>query len=346
MMENTQMEEVNTMGGNNGGNGNDVYTCNQVSDACGQTPGVAVEPGIITQMDAGGTGAGPGLYGMGLLADEFDIFADKLEEARTTGKPIGPISGFDVIDRQLCGAFQQGLYVLTGNTGAGKTAFASQIAAQCGCPAMYVSCEMSRLELLRRTAARITKTPLQQFKDPVVCLPAAVLKSKVRKAIQAVPSVYIVDGIEEFASPQYIIERAEGLKVAAGSDHVLVVIDSLHSWAAWLNSEEYERLTQAVASLRKVSARLSCPILLISEQSKAVNRQSAQGSSVGSSSPAGNRVIEYQSESVINLLSGNYDSSTGQTDIKLTFDKNRNGSQGFVLDMKFTGKFQSYEVAP
>ncbi len=135
------------------------------------------------------------------------------------------------------------------------------------------------------------------------------------------------------------------MKAAAGSDHVFVIIDSLHSWAAWIDCDEYERLTRAIASLRKVSARLSCPILLISEQSKAANAAAARGAGYGASSPAGNRAIEYQSESVINLLAAKYDSGTGQTEVTLTFDKNRNNSPGFSLAMRFTGKFQLYEVS-
>ncbi len=148
----------------------------------------AIEPDIISEIVGDGTEAeiGPKLSSLEILADEFDGFADKLEQARISGKPLGPVSGFETIDRQLAGAFQQGLHVLTGNTGAGKTAFASQLAAQCGCPALFVSCEMSGLELLRRTAARVNRVPLHEFKDPKVSPPANVLKAKIRNAAQAV----------------------------------------------------------------------------------------------------------------------------------------------------------------
>jgi len=52
-----------------------------------------------------------------------------------------------------------------GQPGTGKTAFALQVAAQCGFPCLYVTCEMAPLELLRRHTARVTRTYLNRFKS-------------------------------------------------------------------------------------------------------------------------------------------------------------------------------------
>ena len=64
--------------------------------------------------------------------------------------------GLPTLDKNLGGRVAPGLSVIYGGPGIGKTAFALQTAATCGFPALYVSCEMSALELLRRIIARVT----------------------------------------------------------------------------------------------------------------------------------------------------------------------------------------------
>src|SRR5829696_3798503 len=68
-------------------------------------------------------------------------------EAKQSGKPRGPITRIPQLDDVLGGALQPGVHVLHASPGAGKTALALQIAATCGFPALFVTCEMAPLEL-------------------------------------------------------------------------------------------------------------------------------------------------------------------------------------------------------
>lgn len=287
-------------------------------------------------------------YRLDMLCEEFGAFADNIEHARTTGSLIGPITGFDSVDRELCGALYPGLHVVTGNTGAGKTAFCLQVACQCGFPALYVTCEMSALELLRRITARVTETPLHQFKNPREALPAALMKKKVEESIRAAPHLVIADSTLAFWDANAILEEAERLKKTLEFEHILVVIDSLHAWASWLPSEEYDRLNVALKSFRMIAAELKCPVLYIAEQSKAANMSDAQGKGYGSAAPAGFRGIEYGAESLIGLRAKTDEKGKpitdayGVTPVTLTFHKNRNGAAGKPIPMKFDGAFQKF----
>lgn len=285
------------------------------------------------------------------LLKDFEVSVDKLEDARLNGTCLGPTSGFDKIDRELCGGFQPGLHVITGNTGGGKTALCNQIAALCGFPAFYVSCEMSSLEIFRRHIARQTKTPLHKLKDPMQALPASILKEKAMKTVEAISNLVIADATLAIATPEWIRDNAFLTRQGYKSEHILIVIDSLHTWASQFEGQEYDRLAIALDNLRQISVELNCPILLIAEQSKSANRENQKGKDYGSSSPAGFRGIEYGAETVIGLRADTDQQGNlvrienGSIPVTLTFHKNRNGAGSRPFNMYFQGMYQLFEEA-
>lgn len=287
----------------------------------------------------------PTPYRLGDLLGEFDAYAEKLDKARETGIPFGPTSGIDAIDRQLCGSYSPGLHVVMGNTGSGKTAFCLQTACNCGCPALYVSCEMSALELLRRIAARVNEIPLEKFKDPKFALAGKMLKVYARKAVESAPQLVIADATKVFATPEWIRDQAEIIKDTWESERLLIVIDSLNAWTDYLPGEEYERLNFGLAQLRIISSELDCPIIYIAEQNRESNKQHEKA---GANSGAGSRRIEYGGESVMGLYADLNDdkqpviNAFGQTPVTLRFHKNRNGAAAKPIKLLFTGKFMSF----
>ena len=298
----------------------------------------------------------PRAYRLADLLNDFDTFADRIERARATGEPMGPTTGIKKLDRQLCGYMAPGLHILKGDTGAGKTAFALQLAASCQCPALYVSCEMSAQELLRRHTARVTQTHLGRFKDtdpynPDACegqeelppLPAAEAKALARKAVAAAPSLVLIDSTLAFTPPDYLQEEAEALRRDLKAQDVLLVIDSLHSWARGIEGEEYGRLEMAINSLQSLAHTLKAPILCISERTKEANK----GSETGALDGAGHRAIGYGAESVISLTKDKAakPDGFGWKPITLVLDKNRNGPANYRIDLKFHGGFQAFKEA-
>ena len=209
-----------------------------------------------------------------------------------------------------------------------------QIAATCGTPALFVSCEMSPLELLRRITARVTGTFLSRIRSGE--LPPADAMALARRAVDACPSLAVIDATggnspsvehlhEAVASVRAMANRAVGAERQALAEGAVLVIDSGHAWAAGLRGAsmpEYDRLNEAIGGLHALSGASRIAILVTAERSRASMK------SDGMSSTAGTRTWEYRAETVVAMD----DDETGATSgpgvklIKLKMSKNRNGS--------------------
>jgi replicative DNA helicase len=283
----------------------------------------------------------PALYSLSALVDDLATDAEERHRAREAGKPFGPVTGFKGLDAALGSALGVGLHVLHGSPGVGKTAFALQVAALCGCPALYVTCEMAPLELLRRHTARVTGTFLGKFKTGE--LTGEAVRDLARKAAEAAPLLALLDATETPAEFDSILRPASAMQRDSPSGHVLVVIDSLHSWADSLGegTEEYERLNLALTALRLLSKRLGCAVVVIAERNRAAMK------SGGQSAGAGTRKIEYGAESVIEL-DADADAkpnANGEVPVQLKISKNRNGATGKPIALRFHGALQRYQEA-
>ena len=282
----------------------------------------------------------PKLCRMSDLLGDWEADAQAAFLAHSTGAARGPVTGLAPLDRELGGFFSPGVHIAHGQPGAGKTAFALQVAASCGTPCLYLSCEMAALELLRRLTARATGTFLGRLKSGEL-LPQESL-ALARRACQSAPELGIVDGTRAYASPHYLRECAEILRGVA--PHFLIVVDSLHSWAESApptGATEYDTLNVALASLRRLSHELNCPILAIAER----NRDTMKGG--GLSAGAGTRKIEYGAETVIDLERSAEAQAdhNGEVEVRAKLCKNRNGAAGRSLSLKFHGALQRFSVA-
>jgi replicative DNA helicase len=246
-----------------------------------------------------------------------------------------------------------GYHVLHGNTAAGKTSFALQVAASCGFPAVFVTCEMGPLELLRRVIARAAGVYLGRLKSGEYSRGA--FADHAYTALAACPQLALLDATRSYAPRDLIRDAAQAWRGKAA--HVLVVIDSLHSWANAAPSlrdfGEYEALGAAVADLQRLAAELAAPILVVNERSRA---SAAAG---GVNAAAGSRKIEYGAETVWGLyretetLTAEDGSKTtgpkpfdagGEVGAHVTIEKNRHGPGGRVA-LRFHGALQQWREA-
>ncbi len=302
-----------------------------------QTNGAGHAPAAFAALDT--DTLRPALLPLRNLLTDFDDQARELYEAKQEGRARGPVTGFPTLDAELSGALLPGLHFALGVPGVGKTAFALQIASSCGCPCLYLTCEMRPLELLRRVTARATRTYLNKFKDGSQ-LPAEA-SEKVRRAIATAPGLVLLDGTAAYAKGQDIMDGAEATRKAdPANPHFLLVVDSLHAWASAAPgaSAEYERLAEHLTALKRLSALLACPVLVISER----NRQSMEKG--GLSSGAGHRGIEYGGETMIELdmEKDAMEDAYGEKPVSLKISKNRNGKAGRTFALRFHGGFQTY----
>jgi len=311
--------------------------------ATGTAPpaGVTVEPAAVPA-DV------PRLYPLADLLGELLDEAEAQHAALLDGTALGPVTGLPKLDRELAGRLVPGYHVLHGNTAAGKTAFALQVAATCGTPALFVTCEMAPLELMRRVIARAADVYLGRLKSGELTREA--FAEHAARALQACPYLALLDATGAYAPAEQITACAQGWRDKHGAESVLVVLDSLHAWTggrpAFADFGEYESLGAAVVELQRMAAALRSPVLVVTER----NRASADAGGVNAA--AGSRKVEYGAETVIGLYRATekdengkprpkpFDAA-GEVDAHVLIEKNRHGAGGRV-DLRFHGALQRF----
>lgn len=282
------------------------------------------------------------------LVSEFVADTEEAQKALESGKPRGPVTGLSRLDETIGGFFSSGLHIIQAAPGAGKSAFSLQVAANCQFPALYLTAEMSVLELFRRSIARETETYLGRLKTGELGG-----KEAMRLALETVkklPAFALLDGTSGYASPQQILDVAESLKERAGTTQVLVVIDSIQVWAKtvrgvdmdFVGASEYELLNSALGSLSGLASQLKSPVLAISHR----NRVGNKSSDASLHSAKGSGEVEYLAESVIDLTRKDEQPDiNGEVEISLKLLKNRNGVPGLNTPLKFCGRIQKFREA-
>ena len=251
---------------------------------------------------------------------------------------MGPITGLIKLDEMLGGYLAPGVHIVHGDPGAGKTAFALQVAASCKFPALYVSAEMPMIELARRITARLSQTYLGKFKSGEMPVRNASILAK--RAFDQCSGLYLMDATAGPAKLDFIEKSAGLIMERQQADSMLIVVDSAHSWASGLRADEseYEVLSEALAQLRKLASRLACPVITIAERNRASRKQA------GMDAAAGTRAFEYGAETVISLdvKEEEAEPKPGEKRINAVIQKNRHDAAGVHAKLAFHGGFQQF----
>lgn len=274
--------------------------------------------------------------------------AEAAYEAAQAGRPRGPLSGLPWLDRELGGCFAPGLHVLHGEPGTGKTALALQIAASAACPALFVTTEMGPVELFRRHMARVMSTYLSKLRSGEFS--PETFAGLAREAAAAAPMLAFLDATHAYAAPDLLRELSTLWRDRhQDAAHLLLVVDSLHSWAngapsTYETSNEYEKLNAAVAALQRLGLELNAAVLAV------VERNRASMDSTSQSAGAGTRRIEYGAETVLAIQREHEGhekedwkpDARGEYSVHLRVAKNRNGATGPKCSLRFHGALQTF----
>ena len=213
---------------------------------------------------------------------ELDARANRPHAAYETGVPE--------FDGLLGGGYVEGLHVMGGITGTGKTSLALSIAlhnALEGRPVLYATFEQSRLELWARIAARLTGVPYSAMKRGTYNRQGTdVLTSSELKASegwgqleQAAKSLKVVEGGDAFSRSEssYTVDVLAATAEAIAEDRgapPLVICDYLQRMpppAEARITDVRERVSYAAGILQtKLGRGLGCPVLALSS----LNRKS------------------------------------------------------------------------
>jgi replicative DNA helicase len=279
------------------------------------------------------------------LVDGFLADTEAAAKARASGIPRGPVSGLKDLDEKLGGYFAPGLHVLQGGPGAGKTAFALQIASRCYYPCLYVTAEMPALELFRRLIARETKTFLGKLKSGEISGKDA--RRLALATVEKLPHLVLMDAGGAYAAPSLIQDVAEAMREQRSVEHVLVIIDSLQVWSKGVRSldsglaaaSEYDLINAALISAEAIAQRLNCPVMMISHRNRVGQDKGGLHASKGSGD------IEYMTESVIDLTAkkDQQQDANGDTEVTAHIVKNRHNAPNVYVPLRFCGRLQEFK---
>ena len=287
-----------------------------------------------------------------------DLLSEELtaREAKSAGRAPGALTSFEPLDRELGGFLAPGVHTVLAAPGAGKTALCLQIAARCGCPVLYVSAEMRRVELLRRLIARETGEYLGKLRGGT--LDGDRLDALARRTVAQTPQLALFDAQEATSTPEgggasvsALAARALALKGHFQSEHVLIVIDSVTEWAplATMNdllgagAGDYALAEVAVNGLKNLASVLKCPVLAIAHRHRAA--QSKDADRLHGAKGTGR--YEYISESVWDMERDQKNRPPGGESVyvDLTLLKNRYGAVGGTFRFCFEGRIQKFSLA-
>jgi predicted ATP-dependent serine protease len=273
---------------------------------------------------------------------EFEDYMRAVDTAHftsfTNGVPLGvDLPQFPLLQQAVGGALFPGLHVLHGQPGIGKTALVLRIASTCSCSAIYVSAEMAISEIILRLMAQVNAKPVAALR---CCEFGVEQQAEFREALYAqAPSLHLVDATSDKLPMGSLRQLAKSCR--GDGQHLLIVIDSVHMWAASLadaGQTEYESLNTALGELKKLAYSEQCAVIVVAHR----NRSSMKDS--GMSSPKGTADFEYGGEAVWSLdYASEEDKEAPKRDVNLTISKNRFGVGNVPHNLTFTGATQLFE---
>jgi replicative DNA helicase len=228
------------------------------------------------------------LYIRDTWLDELDARANRPHAAYTTG--------VEALDKLLGGGYVEGLHLLGGITGGGKTSKALSVAlhnALEGRSVIYASYEQSRLELWARIASRLTRVPYGAIKRGVYDHGGrkTLVSEELRESEgwpqleQVAKNLKIVEGGDHFSRSDstYTVDvlttTAQDVAEERGTPP-LIIIDYLQRVpvpAALNIKDPRERVSFIAGQLQvKLARGVSCPVLALSSIGRASYRQLAE----------------------------------------------------------------------
>ena len=186
-------------------------------------------------------------------------------------------TGIPELDKLLGGGYVEGLHILAGITGTGKTSLALSIALHSaleGRPVMYASFEQSKFELWARIAARLTGVPYSAMKrgrynrhgtDVLVSseLRASEGWGQLEQAAKSLKIVEAGDALSRTQSPDDLAATAAAVAEACGTPP-LVVVDYLQRMPAE-GGDTRERVSSVAGLLQvKLGRDVGAPVLALS----------------------------------------------------------------------------------
>ena len=274
------------------------------------------------------------------VPDLFDDLLDQLQERyqlRQEQKTnvVGLPTGFSLLDKHL-GGLQEGIHLLAGEPGMGKSTFALQIARTVAkkTPVIFVSFEEPLDRLTLKCICAIGNHDIKQFNEgwssPEALIPTM---SKYRATLS---HLHLIQGKKDLTVNE-VMARARQLIQKHSTNQCLIIIDYLQRWAAHLrnNTNDFRHTVRELASdiRESLALKLKSPVLVISSQ----NRERQGEAKLSSLKESGD--LEYDADSALFLTK---DDET-PNEVILSIKKNRFGENDQKFKLYFKANLGSFE---
>lgn len=281
------------------------------------------------------TASGRLTWASDLLDDVLRAAEERARQLRETGNPVpGLPTGIPRLDNRI-GGLQEGLSLLAGAPGVGKTTLALQTAGHVSrfAPVVYVTFENSPLNLATKAiCAHGGVNPLDVARGTA---DLQKLHAGAASWREIAGRIALIEGTAALTVAQI---RATALRAMNRhkSDRCLIIVDYLQLMAkasAELRgmATVRERVETLGAMLRELSTRLRSPVLSLASQNRAEGKYSADKGSaeLGSLKESGD--LEYGADLVLFLTPAQGRQAVAPARaVDLTIAKNRNGDTGRV----------------
>lgn len=264
------------------------------------------------------------------LSETMD-YLDKASEGET-----GLLTGIGCIDRQTGGLQEGRILVIAARTGSGKTAITNQICmnvASRKIPVGICSLEMSASELTLRSIAYSCNASLSGlFKADHEAL---------AKMSQGMRAKDIANWPIHFNTDEYRLDKlVNQITVWARRDNIkLAVVDHIGLVEAPDTRSANERISEVTRAMKKLSKRLSIPIILVSQLNRANDKEN-RAPRLSDLRDSGS--IEQDADMVI-LLHKVMDADGHYVKHEIDIAKNRQGPVGRVAELvTFNGVTQTF----
>ena len=272
--------------------------------------------------------------GSELLVDVLNMAAERERQYNETGKPVmGILTGISKLDELLNG-LNQGLHLLGGGPGVGKTSFSLQVSVEAllvGIQVFYVTYENSPSNLVLKAVCARAGVPARDIERGVAH--AGQLANFRTAASELQPVLGRLVTIEGSTSLQMGEVRAKILKAgrSSGTGGCLVVFDYLQRAAVTQGYAEIRRNVSSLAGqLRDLANYLQSPVLALSSQNRASGYTSTNLDSLKESGD-----LEYTADTVILLNKSDRGATPPAVAVELTVSKQRFGPVGASLPLIF-----------
>jgi replicative DNA helicase len=216
-----------------------------------------------------------------------------------------------------------GVTVMAARTSVGKSAVSGDLAAraaEAGCGALFVSLEMSELELGYRFLARESNVDLKLFRQKAI-----------DAEIEKLEATALSENLHVWVQPRVTIEQIDATvrRLAATTPLDLVVIDYLGLMGGPAESA-YDRVTRNSQLAKQLAIQNNVAVIMCSQLNREAEKAEANLAHLALSGS-----VEQDADMIIFL---NRDKVAEPRKMQLAVMKNRNGPLGY-LDFDFYGEF-------